>query len=1254
MAESNPTQVILTDDGLKIIKAQNTANEAVGNVNDINSDNKLTPSEKLKLKQEYDKDVELYNIDIEQLKSVKLPTAELETAMSNLTAFITPLFKEMNSTSSVDRNALDSAFTAFATADKNASQAFVNKVQQVADDAKKAGDDAKQAGEEAQEVGQEAKASAEQAQTDATQAKADAATAQQKAQSSIDQLNAATTKFDGEITDAKNSAQQALDNITVVDSKVTNLSTSTTAQFNTLNNGYQEVISTVNNMDIGGRNIVLDSSNMRSFRIWQADGNSKLSDDKKEITITTSHGGINIEKKNLSEYLPNKGDTIVISADVKGNSHLQFNYNDGNNFVGSGTSIAVTTEYKRYFTTFEWNPVNLDKTEFVVYAAGSAEQYLTVKNVKVEIGTKATDWSPAPEDLASQTQITTLNNLINQKVSNDQYQSDKTQTANLISQTVTNAVNNINVGGTNFIKDSSSDVVIDDTVSKQGWKHLSMYSNLETGQQYTFSSEVTVNVGKADKICVNTYNPNNGSTTLVSDRPIVNGKIEYTFTAVKDFPVLLVYAGTMGETQGNKVTFHHYQLEKGNKATDWSPAPEDLATNTEFDQLSNAIKLKADSSDVTSQITVATQGIQSEVDNKVSDLNTKISQTDSAWRASVNTLGTTNMVYNGGFAHGVDGWDTQNGKWGWSNQAQDQVQGSNAIQARFTGLTTDTWSNATSKAFLVRSGQKMSIGAIVTPWVLDSDPNKGFGIGLNFYASTDGTGVRNNSYHPEQWIYTTGRQQLKVENITVPDGANSAVVKLYIQRNGGANFTRVQANMTPTLPQFIDGFATATDITASINDINLKVSNSDGSSSQVNINNDTILLDANKIIFNGNTSIQNGTIGTAKIANAAINTVQIADGAINNAKIANAAINDAKISNLDGNKIVAGSITANKINVNDLIANGINTKTLTSVSLNTSTLTTPQLNLGLNGTFTEDFDYTQPTTMFLPKKNKGNLTFNHGVLQSEGNMQTYVNGQWGGMNDNLVFQSGINNAQWTEVAPGYIKLDLYKQNGTDIAQRTYSDPTGFYYTSATGDKSYLGNILQTGQVQSGSILGKYIGPMDGELRLQIGNNGDHYGLQVGSYAGSEAVMSDFIYSFTSSNSSNVRIADTGRLMRTTSASKYKYNIKNPDIEETLGDRLLNVRMATWNDKHAVDSYAEELSTGEKREKVSIDKYYGLIAEQLRDAGLDMFVDYGKNHEIEGIQYDRAWIPLLSVIRRLNDKVNEYELRLSRLEGKINE
>ncbi|MGY1577004.1 hypothetical protein ACW5BZ_07960 [Pediococcus pentosaceus] len=1069
---------ISIDDSTRIGEnAQDTADEAVGNVNDINSDNKLTPSEKLKLKQEYDKDVELYNIDIEQLKSVDLPTAELETAMSNLTDFVTPLFKEMNRTSTVDRDALDSVFTAFATADKNSSQAFVNMVQQVADDAKKAGDDAKEAGEKAQEAGEEAKASAGQAQADATQAKSDAATAQQKAQSSIDQLNEATTKFGDEITDAKNSAQKALDNITVVDSKVTNLSTSTTAQFNTLNNGYQEVISTVNNMDIGGRNIVLDSSNMGSFRIWQADGNSKLSDDKKEITITTSHGGINIEKKNLSEYLPNKGDTIVISADVKGNSHLQFNYNDGNNFVGSGTSIAVTTEYKRYFTTFEWNPVNLDKTEFVVYAAGSAEQYLTVKNVKVEIGNKGTDWSPAPEDFASQTQITTLNNLIDQKVSNNQYQSDKTQTANLISQTV---------------KDVSG-------------------------------------------------------------------------------------------------------------------------LKTEVNQVSDDVKI------------LATTG------------------------------GQKNLVYNSSYANNAKGWNMFNGVGYLSTVPASSYNGSPGFGVNVSGKGASTWTqfgeskHYTLPSVEVRKDNTYSASAMIKMYN-DSDTTAKLAATIAYF---DKNGVRITGW--KDMIITYSQKltwtEVKFENLAVPSGAVSVgmMFKAYGPKVHGM-IAQPMIVFGPKIGPYNPDVAGQSDITVSINNIHMGIKGADGSTSTFNMNNNTILLDANKIIINGNTSIQNGTIGTAKIANAAINTAQIADGAINNAKIANAAINDAKISNLNGNKIVAGSITANKINVNDLIANGINTKTLTSVNLNTSTLTTPQLDLGLNGTFTEDFDYTQPTSMFLPKKNKGTLTFNHGVLQSKGRMQTYTGNQWGGMNDNYTFQAGIDNSQWTEVAPGYIKLDLFKQNDADVGQRTYIDPTGYYYTSRNGIATYLGNILQVSQVQTPSVLAKYIGPSNGELRLQIGSNGSHYGLQVGSYAGNEAVLSDFIYNSTTSGAPNINITANGHLVRSTSASKYKYNIKNPDIETTLGDRLLNVHLATWNDKRAVDMYAEQLSTGEEREKTSIDKYYGLIAEQLRDAGLDMFISYGKNHEIEGIQYDRAWVPLLSVIRRLNDKVNEYELRLSKLEG----
>ncbi|MEF7456974.1 hypothetical protein [Pediococcus pentosaceus] len=795
--------------------AQDTANKVAGNVNDINSDNKLTPTEKLKLKQEYDKDLKLYTIDVSQLQSAGISTTELNSALNNLTNFVTPLFKEMNRTSTVNRDALNSVFTAFATSDKNASQAFVNMVQQVADDAKKAGSDAKEAGEKAQEAGEEAKASAD-------QAKVDAATAQQKAQSSIEQL-------------------------TVVDSKVTKLSTSTTSQFNTLNNGYQEVISTVDNMDIGGRNYILNS----------------------DFYITSG------QKNVFSSVEPNEysGKKITVSVDIEINN-LKTIADSGHTQVGYEAAFNASDNSTVYVGVWK----NLTKSDI-----GKSFKYRAINDTY---------------DLTKKT-ITSIND------------------------------GNGALGGV-YIQGITAD---------------------------------SIKVG-------------------------------------------------------------HPKLEIATKATDWSPAPEDLAT--------------------------------------------------------------------------------------------------------------------------------------------------------------------------------------------------------------------------------------VTDITASIGNINLGVKNADGSTSIFNMNGNTILMDTAQTIINGKTSLLDASISTAKIANAAINTAQIADGAINNAKIANASIDDAKINSLNGNKLVENSITANKINVDDLIANGINAKTLTAVNLNASTLTTPQLDLGLNGTFTEDFDYTQPTSMFLPKKNKGTLTFNHGVLQSKGRMQTYVNNTWGGMNDNYTFQAGIDNSQWTEVAPGYIKLDLFKQNDTDVAERTYIDPTGYYYTSRNGIASYLGNILQVSQVQTPSVFAKYIGPSEGELRLQIGSNGSHYGLQVGSYAGNEAVLSDFIYNSTTSGAPNVNITANGHLVRSTSASKYKYNIKNPDIETTLGDRLLNVHLATWNDKRAVDMYAEQLSTGEEREKSSIDKYYGLIAEQLRDAGLDMFITYGKNHEIEGIQYDRAWIPLLSVIRKLNDKVNEYESRISKLEGKINE
>lgn len=119
------------------------------------------------------------------------------------------------------------------------------------------------------------------------------------------------------------------------------------------------------------------------------------------------------------------------------------------------------------------------------------------------------------------------------------------------------------------------------------------------------------------------------------------------------------------------------------------------------------------------------------------------------------------------------------------------------------------------------------------------------------------------------------------------------------------------------------------------------------------------------------------------------------------------------------------------------------------------------------------------------------------------------------------------------------------------------------------------------------------------------------------------------------------IAWDGAIVRSTSASKYKTDIKRSYSTE-YGEKLLNLPTATWIDKGQKERY----EAGKRH--IKPEKYFGMIAEDLADAGLDLLVSRNPlTHEIEGIQYERIAPALLPVIKKLKDKVN-------RLEKQINE
>ena len=133
---------------------------------------------------------------------------------------------------------------------------------------------------------------------------------------------------------------------------------------------------------------------------------------------------------------------------------------------------------------------------------------------------------------------------------------------------------------------------------------------------------------------------------------------------------------------------------------------------------------------------------------------------------------------------------------------------------------------------------------------------------------------------------------------------------------------------------------------------------------------------------------------------------------------------------------------------------------------------------------------------------------------------------------------------------------------------------------------------------------------------------------------------------TTGNSPNVFVADDGALVRSTSASKYKTMIARSHSLD-YGERLLSLPTATWLDK------AEErrFASGESKEKPVM--HFGMIAEDLASAGLEMLVSRGLDGELEGIQYDRIAPALLPVIKNLQDRIEKLEEQLNGTKSTIN-
>lgn len=391
-----------------------------------------------------------------------------------------------------------------------------------------------------------------------------------------------------------------------------------------------------------------------------------------------------------------------------------------------------------------------------------------------------------------------------------------------------------------------------------------------------------------------------------------------------------------------------------------------------------------------------------------------------------------------------------------------------------------------------------------------------------------------------------------------------------------------------------------------------------------------------RTVTGGNIMAQiNMSAGTTLIQNNKI--YMDADSTIFSGK---AFIPSAAISNLSADKITTGTLNAGLINVINLNASSITTGTINGANLK----------IDLNNGEVQ-FKRGRITSI----ANTLNINIDTGtmsVTDGVNNGVYFANGELKLMDDPLNITGtpkygGLRRSAhiWS---PGSAGAELHSPNGVFVGSDNYN---GGFAGGSMLDGTTSGAALAVDRDGSATLNGANIVSVSGGRAYDIGysmrnrpaiilgksqsgwNPGDRTFIQ-GAFVHIESA-----YQNTNGASPNVYVAPDGALVRSTSASKYKTDIQRSYVSD-YGERLLELPTATWMDKAETERYVD----GESQDKPV--RHFGMIAEDLADAGLEMLVSRGQDGELEGIQYDRIGPALIPVIKQLQDKVNKLEEKLN--------
>jgi|GEM_PF-2483315 len=874
----------------------------------------------------------------------------------------------------------------------------------------------------------------------------------------VDDINAELSVQAGQIelkaeasmlTSVDNKVAGVRNDLSILQVSVTGISTSVSS-----------LRSDLDGMEIGGRNMILETR------------------DEWFTTRTASNSAYGIYKTDLSHvYAELVGQPLMISFEVKieraagtgtdGNIRV-YGSNGSPEFVLQSKAFSVSTEWKRVNS-----PISISKSatstgqgQIEFYGQGDPNTLrIHIRKFKLERGTKATDWSPAPEDVdagiervqqfASQvdqkadsiiSSVSSLSQLVDgNKTAISNAQSSITQLSNSIalkaeqtlveslagevssvqsdvsslvvdingvSTSVTslrNDLNSLDIGGRNLILRSleydlireysgarallTPNFAVSDWGTAEAYRFeisggtslIKAYRSFDTDTQKMYGVTYTLSVyvlNKNDKPVVINSNRIGGQTVAPnqSKRVVITG-------SSTGGAHLQLQLRTEKVSDNIDVVIWQPKLERGNKATDWTPAPEDV--NNAIDtvqQFASKVDQKADSIISTvSALTKTVNGHTTSISNAESSI-TQLSNSIAlkAEQTQVNSIaGEVSSVKSDVSTLSI----SVNGISASVTSLQSEVEGleiggRNLLKDTSTemkSVNVGTYYSAINEGGVrALEDYQLSIGDTVTFRVFIDASNNSLKGGRarismykadNSYSSHTGNIIPLGSkgYSTVTATIDSGRDRIwfAIQNSDISVSANEAIPYKEAKVEKG----NIATDWTPA-PEDMDARISSaeTSITQLSNSIELKASQTsvnglsgrmsqaesslsvqagqiatrverngivsaiNQTAEQVKINAGMIDLVGDVYITNGRTYISNLAVDSAAIANGAITRAKLGTAVIGTAQIEDATITSAKILSLNADKINASTLSAISANLGSINTGSITTLQMKGVN----------------------------------------------------------------------------------------------------------------------------------------------------------------------------------------------------------------------------------------------------------------------------------------------------------------------------------